>query len=1141
MAYPYYSVQISPRRSCFLLFVILIILLAPAPRVQAQTETYYLHKESSSTSGLFQLKTALPDAAAFTVQSAELRNQPDGDYIIKAFDTQANVPNRAGVIPTNSPVEFKLWMRKTDNFGTMYARVKLVVNTASGASIIDCSEPFGTQGGPNTFLTTGFTARVFTCYTPSEITMTATDRFYLSVGVKVSGVGNNRVKAELRMEQGSESNVVIPVAAARATISNLSPASGPVETPVVITGSNFGATQGASTLTFNGVTATPTTWSDTRIDALVPVTATTGPVVVTRKVSAGYYVRSVVGNGVDYSVTSGSIAGTITAFSTGVGITAGFVEARESSRFVAGARTSGTGAYSFNGLKSGTYEVHVSADGYKTDVRSGVIVTVGSTTSLDVSLYKPGSLSGKITKSDGVTGIVGATVKVYQGQSLVGRSVTNSSGNYTIAELSPGTIKVQASASGFQSQTQSGITVSEQATTTSDFSLNTANHLDTLKFGYDELGRLVKVEDKTGEAARYGYDAAGNLLGITRHGPTQVAILLFTPRKGVEGTQIKIYGTGFSANAAENIVNFNGLAATVISANPSELLVVAPQGVTTGPITVISPAGTAVSAEPFTLDTQAPTIASFTPTIADPAAAVTITGTNFEPVISNNGATIGISNAPLASGTTSDLTVSVPQRGGSGKVTVRTKNGNALSTQDFFYPPRTSYLGCCTAAQIEYAQRIAIGETKTMTINTSNNVGMMIFDAVAGQRLGFVITNSLTTTPQSLSYSIFNPDGSILVDNLSISGQGFGFVDSARTTSLFGAYVPYLRYTGTYTILIDPTNSAIGNVSINVREVPPDMTYTIAPGGPTKTVSIASSGQNAQLAFFGTAGQRISLRVSNSTFPGGLVIYEPNGHTFRTHSISTDNNNPNTRFIDTLTLPSTGTYVIVVDPSTTWTGSVNITLYDVPPDVTGSITPGGSPVTVATTVPGQDARLTFNGTAGQRVSLRALNSSAHEMSASILGPDGTSLGTRGSIGTGLAGFVDVVTLPTTGTYTVWLNANTTAGSMTATLYDVPPDVTGSISINGNPFTVNVSVPGQNGTLTFNGTAGQVMTLRVTSNTLQLSITVRNPNNTILVSGGSSNSSFNLTQKTLPATGVYTISVDPVTTSVGSANISVTSP
>ena len=64
-------------------------------------------------------------------------------------------------------------------------------------------------------------------------------------------------------------------------ITSLSTSSGPVGTSVTITGSNFGATQGTSTVKFNGVAAIASAWNGTTINATVPATAATGPVSVT--------------------------------------------------------------------------------------------------------------------------------------------------------------------------------------------------------------------------------------------------------------------------------------------------------------------------------------------------------------------------------------------------------------------------------------------------------------------------------------------------------------------------------------------------------------------------------------------------------------------------------------------------------------------------------------------------------------------------------------------------------------------------------------------------------------------------------------------------------------------------------------------
>jgi len=81
------------------------------------------------------------------------------------------------------------------------------------------------------------------------------------------------------------------------SITSLNPTSGAVGNSVTITGANFGATQGTSSVKFNGTVATPTSWSATSIAAPVPAGATTGNVVVT--------VGGVASNGVSFTVSGG--------------------------------------------------------------------------------------------------------------------------------------------------------------------------------------------------------------------------------------------------------------------------------------------------------------------------------------------------------------------------------------------------------------------------------------------------------------------------------------------------------------------------------------------------------------------------------------------------------------------------------------------------------------------------------------------------------------------------------------------------------------------------------------------------------------------------------------------------------------------
>src|SRR5882724_2541480 len=60
------------------------------------------------------------------------------------------------------------------------------------------------------------------------------------------------------------------------SITRLNPTSGAVGTSITITGANFGASQGTSTVPFNGTAATPTAWTAASITAPVPTGASTG-------------------------------------------------------------------------------------------------------------------------------------------------------------------------------------------------------------------------------------------------------------------------------------------------------------------------------------------------------------------------------------------------------------------------------------------------------------------------------------------------------------------------------------------------------------------------------------------------------------------------------------------------------------------------------------------------------------------------------------------------------------------------------------------------------------------------------------------------------------------------------------------------
>jgi hypothetical protein len=213
--------------------------------------------------------------------------------------------------------------------------------------------------------------------------------------------------------------------------------------------------------------------------------------------------------------------------------------------------------------------------------------------------------------------------------------------------------------------------------------------------------------------------------------------------------------------------------------------------------------------------------------------------------------------------------------------------------------------------------------------------------------------------------------------------------------------------------------------------VPPDGGGTLTPGGPSVTVTTTTPGQNARPVFAGTAGKRISLRITgvtigSSTCCSALVsILRPDGATLASAaSLGT-----NGSFVDVKNLPLTGTYTILVDPQSTSTGSATLTLYDVPPDVTGSLTVGGPSLSVGIGTPGQKARVTFAGTAGAGVTLYLTgvtigSSTCCSARVSIVRPDGANLVAPTFFGRN--GRTTATTPPLTGTYTIVIDPEAAA-------------------------------------------------------------------------------------------------------------------
>ncbi|MFN8009042.1 MAG: Ig-like domain-containing protein [Terriglobia bacterium] len=327
---------------------------------------------------------------------------------------------------------------------------------------------------------------------------------------------------------GVDSNGVSFTMTAGPSITNLSPSAGSVGTPVTVTGTNFGASQGTSILKFNGVTATPTSWGSTSITAPVPAGSTTGPVTVT--------VAGVISNGMTFTMNSAPTV-TLTSPANGALYAAPAVIVLEASASdpggsitkvdfykgptLIGTVTSPPYTFTWNGMTSGTYSLTaVATDNTSLATTSNVVnVSVGYAPAVSLTSPTSGSAFGapaSILLTASASDSDGNLIKVdfFQGNQLIG-TATSSPYNFTWNNVPVGTYVLSARATdttGFSTiSTNVSITVGTGATVTlttptGGTTFPAPSNISLAATASDSNGTITRVEFWAGSQLMIGYD-----------------------------------------------------------------------------------------------------------------------------------------------------------------------------------------------------------------------------------------------------------------------------------------------------------------------------------------------------------------------------------------------------------------------------------------------------------------------------------------------------------------------------------------------------------------------------------------------------------------------------------------------------------
>ncbi len=566
-----------------------------------------------------------------------------------------------------------------------------------------------------------------------------------------------------------------------------------------------------------------------------------------------------------------------------------------------------------------------------------------------------------------------------------------------------------------------------------------AAHASGASYVYDTAGRLLAAYDAAGNAALYHYDAVGNLQGITDYPSNTLAALATSSATGQAGGSLTIYGTDFCVSPT---VTVDGTNATVGSSNSTQIVITVPGGGGSGAV-IVSCGGHQVNAGTLTVNTgNTPSVTSFTPTLGAVGTAVTVTGSNFQSTADNNNLWFNNSLGTVTSATSTTLGTAVPSYASSGHIAVATLAGRAISSGVFFVPS-----GTLTSAQIGSTTSTTIGTPVTVTVSTAGKSSLVAFDGSAGRPVSLYVSGS--NFPGcfgvvQVTTILYNPDGTTL-----------GTLTPCTATAVLAGLT--LPQTGTYTIAVTPAGSNTGQLTLTVYSTP-TLTQAIAINGAAVNTSSTIPGQNMALTFSGSANEQLAIEMTGSTFPGcfGVVQVTVSVQTAAGTTLESYTPCSASSVFQGITLPAAGNYQILVTPVGTNTGGMTLQLYDAP-NVTGTISLGGPPITVSNSKPGQDIAITFSGTAGQYVELNTSNQTLSCAVGSILNPDQSTLVSQGGgiLCSGIGQF-PLERLTQTGTYTIYINTgtSTSTGSITLQLYNASRIATAPTDSYGSSITAD---------------------------------------------------------------------------------------
>jgi uncharacterized repeat protein (TIGR01451 family) len=346
-------------------------------------------------------------------------------------------------------------------------------------------------------------------------------------------------------------------------------------------------------------------------------------------------------------------------------------------------------------------------------------------------------------------------------------------------------------------------------------------------------------------------------------------ITSFTPTNSAPGSKVRIVGQNFT-NASK--VSFNGTAAASFTVtNTTSIGATVPTGVVTGPISVTTPAGVAVSGAMFY---GAPVITGFSPSHGLPGTNVAIHGINF---LGGSARFNGI-NASIVSLNNTQMIATVPANAHTGPITVAGPAGTNNSVEQFVLDFNSDVRVTITNSPA----RVTVGSNLVYTVSIVNGGPFAAPNAV--------LTNPLPASVTLRSASITPPwvlatNGNGLFASLPSFGQGSSAVFTLIVAPEVSGYVTNTVFVGSNNT--DPTLG--NNTATSVVAVDPPALLSISRTGNFVKVSWPASLTNYLLQFqdpFAPLPKWSNFNKSPTSSGGSQFITDTNNGSGRFYRLS---------------------------------------------------------------------------------------------------------------------------------------------------------------------------------------------------------------------------------------------------------------